>query len=228
SPCHTSSTSLQDFACNISHGHDGKREREMARDRVQIALWHALLEPQKSEDEFAAAHNELIKYPRNYACRSLAYLARARFLGAYRNYLLNKKIAPAFDKWPLPESGTGVNSWPLWTSLKYRGTLFAASGNYDSALADFEMSIDKLKNSPSPLFRLFSGTTALQAGESLMGIDVKISHKLLSEVQKIFNAFGDDWFTGKLNVKEWRKRTNGLLKGLPSKTLPNPQIKYQY
>jgi hypothetical protein len=217
-----------DFACKISHGHDGRREREMARDRVQIALWHALLEPQNTEQEFAVAHDELIKYPRNYACRSLAYLARARFLGAYRNYLLNKIIAPEFDKWSLPESETGVNSWPLWTSLKYRGTLSAASGNYDSALADFQMSIDKLKHSPSPLFRFFSGTIALQAGESFMNHDTGLSRKFLQDAQKTFNAFGDDWFTGNLNVKEWRKRTNGLLEGISPVKLPVPQISYQY
>ncbi|MCX8513174.1 MAG: hypothetical protein ORN83_15630, partial [Chthoniobacteraceae bacterium] len=61
--------------------------REICFDAVQLAGWHALLQPARTEEAFHDAFAELAAFPKSVNAVSLAYLLRIRFLGAYRHWL---------------------------------------------------------------------------------------------------------------------------------------------
>ena len=87
-----------------------------------------------------------------------------RFLGAYRRLRFHDgQVTEGFDQWNLPRKSTGASSWLLATTLKYRGSLHAATQRKDAALRDFEKSLALLEDVDSPLLRLIGGSAALEA-----------------------------------------------------------------
>ncbi len=194
----------------------------ICRDVVQIAGWHALLSPQASEDAFLDADEALGRFALEVKAVSRAYLLRNRFLGAYRRLLLTQEITEGFEKWELPPSGVGHHSWVYATTLKYRGTLYAARGRTDEAISDFRNSTGILSKQAPPLLRLIGATAAIQAAESLKKRDAHLATELLEEACSIFCNFHNTAGPA-LSGAVWEERCRGLKNGAALSSLPNPQ-----
>jgi tetratricopeptide (TPR) repeat protein len=163
--------------------------RDICFDAVQVAGWHALLEPEATEESFQKALGELQHFPRSTHAISLAYLLRIRFLGAYRHWLLNGTVASEFDKWELPPKKVSHLSWVLASALKYRGTLFAASGRFSEATEDFQDAVFLLERQAPSVLRFMSATVSLQAFFSLQRHDIRTASAFLERARAVFGAF---------------------------------------
>jgi len=94
-------------------------QADICRDAVQIALWHALLDPVHTDVAVEKAHSVLDGHPGEWSTASHAYLQRARFLGAYRSALCFNTKVEDFSAWPLPEAKFTSLNWVRATALKY-------------------------------------------------------------------------------------------------------------
>jgi tetratricopeptide (TPR) repeat protein len=202
--------------------------QDICRNAIQVFLWYAMIEPDKTETKY----NEILKILQDYPEDNnvgFAYFNNHRFLGAYRLLMTMNKITPDFDKWNLPSVTVGADSWVRGLALKYRAALYAASGGYDKAIDDFDAALKVFEKLDSPLLRFFTGPLCLQAGESLSGYNINTSREYLHKAKNIFTSF-KSWFphAKELSVKQWFTRTDGLLNRKNKKFLPNPQIKYRY
>lgn len=164
--------------------------REICFDAVQLAGWHALLEPGTAEQAFHVALEELSRFPNATREVSMAYLLRIRFLGAYRNWLASGKIAPGFKTWELPQRRVSHLSWVLSTALKYRAALFAASGRFGEAAGDFRDAVSLLERQAPPVLRFISATVSLRAFLSLRQHEPQLASAFLEEAETVFSAFG--------------------------------------
>ena len=164
--------------------------REICFDAVQVAGWHALLEPGTAEQAFQDALEQLRRFPNATRAVSLAYLLRIRFLGAYRHWLETGKIAPGFETWELPPRKVSHLSWVLATALKYRATLFAANGQFHEAAGDFKDAVSLLERQAPPVLRFISATVSLRAFLSLQQHDPQLASVFLKGAETVFAAFG--------------------------------------
>jgi hypothetical protein len=164
--------------------------RETCFDAVQIAGWHALLEPETGERAFHEAHAQLSSFPRATHESSMAYLLRIRFLGAYRRWLATSEVAPGFETWELPSPKVSHMSWVLATALKYRATLFAANGQFREAAGDFRNAVSLLERQAPPVLRFISATVSLRAFLSLRRHDPQPAAAFLKGAETVFAAFG--------------------------------------
>lgn len=159
--------------------------QEKCRDSVQIVLWYALHAPDQIDASHANSQAILATDPRQ-SETSEAYLQMIRFLGAYRRLRFHDgHITLGFTDWELPNETVGEKSWPLATSLKYRGVLHAASGRSKEAQGDFERSILLLEHTDSPLLRVIAGTAALEAVVSLPA-SIGYGEKFKDDAEKLF------------------------------------------
>jgi len=111
--------------------------------------------------------------------------------------------------------------------LKYRGTLHAARGDTESAIADFKTSCGMLDHEELPLLRFIGGTAALQAGEILMKYDSIISTAFLEQAQTVFQAL-ENCFPPEFNIESWISRTISPQGGVNIQKNDNPQTFFAY
>jgi len=201
---------------------------EICRDAVQIALWHALLCPERTQDAVDEAATILTRSPVEERGASEVYLLRTRFLGAYRALLLDKRVPSDFNDWPLPPDDSTCPMWPRATALKYRGTLRAAAGDRTGAENDFRVACDLLAAEIGPLLRFFGATTALQAAESL-GADAPGGGDLFAlRALAVFDECRE-WFSGKLSASRWSARARCLTAPAErTNAVETPQLYFAY
>ncbi len=198
---------------------------EIGRDSSQIVLWHALLKPEEAESAFLAAITLIDKLDRAETRVSRAYLQNARFLGAYRLLLTTGNISGGFQKWELPDDRVAYEGWPYATALKYRGALYADTGDTACAQADFSKSVGILCSSTSPLLNFIGATTALQAAESLGVKSARGARMLRFALQ----AFETNRKSEPANSSSpWIQRSLGLINNAINSALPHPQLTFRY
>ncbi len=163
--------------------------RDVCFDAVQIAGWHALLEPEKTEEAFGKAVEQLQHFPSSIHSTSMAYLLRIRFLGAYRLWLLTGAVPVGFEKWELPNKKVSHLSWVLASALKYRGTLFAAGGKIEDAARDFKDAVSLLERQAPPVLRFMSATVSLRAFLSLHRDKPLLASSFIERARAVFEAF---------------------------------------
>ena len=198
--------------------------RDVCRDAVQVALWHALLSPASYLQECLNAEALIARYPQEVAV-SYGYLHRTRLLGAYRTCIKGGPLAEGFDAWPLPDVRIGHLGWVRGTALKYRGALLAAGQRIPESQASFDEALALLDAEDSPLIRFIAGTAALQAAESLHGYaDISL---YLSTAESVFRAFSD-WFQGPISASAWLCRTMTVKQGGSALSGDSPQRAFPY
>ena len=194
---------------------------EIAFDLGQLALWHALHDPEQCEVSIRIAEERIHRVAPASIEDSLVYLHRARWLGAFREYITTRLVRPGFHSWPLPEAQISGTSWLRGTALKYRGTLLAAAGETASSKESFKQACILFERAPSGLLSFIGGTVALQAGESLLKLERATGLRFLQEAEKAFLRLPKNFVmpggTG------WLKRCRGLSRGQSHADLPNPQ-----
>jgi tetratricopeptide (TPR) repeat protein len=178
--------------------------RDICFDAVQIAGWHALLAPQTTEEAFQRALIQLREFPRATHAISLAYLLRIRFLGAYRHWLSSGTVASDFERWELPAKKVAHLSWVLASSLKYRGTLFAAGGKFAEAAEDFKSAVSLLERQAPPVLRFMGATVSLRAYLSLQRNIPNLAADFLERARAVFEAF-DGTAGPSLDGRKWLK-----------------------
>lgn len=195
---------------------------EICRDASQVALWHALLQPENAETECARALQVMEEHAfEGEDEASRAFLACHRWLGGYRNWILHRRVPRPLPDWPLPENG--YFPWLLGLALKYRATLRAALGDLAGAEEDFEVSITHLREG-ADLFGFLRATVQLQAAESL-GAGSGNGGACAAAARAAFVVLAplvEPVFTD----KGWLARAEGLAQGSPVEELPDPQRQY--
>jgi hypothetical protein len=131
----------------------------VSRGYTQAALWQALFSPDSTQNAVEEAEAKL---PRQQDDVSGDFLRRVRFLGAYRGWLTSGHV-PQFGDWELELPDRHAPAWILATSLKYRGSLRAANGEFEGARADFLESLAILNTEDSEVLRVIAWSTAMQA-----------------------------------------------------------------
>jgi hypothetical protein len=222
-----SKESLEHLEAAVEQATNVNDPSEICRDIVQVALWYALLKPEVSFTACEDAEARMRKLPGWPDETSLAYLSRARWLGAFRGYLLNATIPADFRSWSLPNPEISHASWLFATALKYRSTLVAAVGEGQKAEGTFTQACGLLERAREPLLRFIGATTALQAGESLFRARRSVALDFLHRAKGWFSSF-NSYFHDRGWVALWQQRCAGLLKGESSANLPNPQANWPY
>lgn len=194
---------------------------EIARDLGQLTLWHALHDPEHCEGIIRQAEERIRRLAPASLEVHLDYLHRARWLGAFREYISTRLVRHGFRLWPLPETQISGTSLLRGTALKYRGTLLAAAGETASSKESFKQACVLFEHAPIPLLGFIGGTVALQAGESLLKLERATGLRFLQEAEKAFLRLPKNFVmpggTG------WLKRCRGLSRGQSHADLPNPQ-----
>lgn len=195
---------------------------DTCRDAVQIALWHALLDPPRTEAAVAEAQAILERHPGEWLTACHAYLLRARFLGAYRSSRYCGIRIPGAEGWPLPECRVAALDWVCATARKYRGVLLAEQGALDAAEQDFAAAWTALDRESAPLLRFIGGTAALAAGEAMLDRNRPLAVAYLEKAKAVFSLQADR-LGGPVKGALWLGRAEGLLRGAPAQDLPAPQ-----
>jgi tetratricopeptide (TPR) repeat protein len=188
-----------------------------SKSAVRTVLWTALFEPEQIEEaekqvrsnlEALAAENPV----------SLAFLSRHRLLAAYRLWKLQGKVEGNLASLSVVEPRNTSDNWLTATSLKYRGALFAASGKFDKAEADFKKAEELLREADGPLIQVIYLSILLQANELFVaaGRPTLFPQELQLEVLAKIPA---DTFDPSF-WEEWTRRAQGDLTVDPQKTFP--------
>lgn len=209
----------------LSKAEEVRSPTEIARDAVQIALWHALLEPVNAGPEIAKAQTQLDRLGKQGKVSEL-FLRQYRFLAVYRIMLRGAAASDGFNDWPLPDGGV-FGGWVRAVALKYRGALLAAAGKKSAAEKDFCESLEVLDVAEAPLFRFIGATVALQAAASLRTGPKSVWRTYAKKAKVEFSVLKDHLF-GPHCDSGWSKRAEGLLAGIDVRALPNPQLIYRY
>ena len=199
---------------------------EIARDLGQLVLWHALHDPEHSEMSFRVAEERIHRLAPNSLDSSLAYLHRARWLGAFREFLSSRLVRRGFRSWPLPEIQLSGTDWLRGTALKYRATLLAAAGETEASAAAFNQARACFGRATSPLLSFVGATVALRAGESMLESGQPTARRFLQAAERGFLRSPTRLAFSK--KAEWLKRSRGLLAGRKPAELPNPQMAFPY
>jgi tetratricopeptide (TPR) repeat protein len=194
---------------------------EYCHDLNYMHLWHAINILGGPEEEIAyenSINSISILSSDEAKKKNRAYLYRQKWFGAYRNYLITGKF-PDFSRYVLPDQ-KNAEGWTLSTTLKYKATLLAASGNFDEAKTLFEESIEILDNPNNPLLNLIGMTSAVQAWQSLRGTSKdNFARKCRKRAVDFF---------GMNKILDHYKFASSWKAYLTGKIDKNPQINYQY
>jgi hypothetical protein len=133
------------------------------RGAVQIALWHALWEPDSAACALQTARKSLAADDFS----SAAHLRRAGLLAAYRSWLRTDAKPSMQFLSDLEMPSVGAPHWVRATCLKYRGSLLAACGDTEAGSSDFHSAYEVLRKDRSPLVRVIAWTVAVQAAALL-------------------------------------------------------------
>ncbi|NCD34476.1 MAG: hypothetical protein EOL87_13815 [Spartobacteria bacterium] len=193
---------------------------ETARDLTQIFLWQATFCSESAHDAYHDTLDALRRMHSDTAV-SIGYLHRARFFGAYRHHLTTQHIPDDFTSWELPSDRIGHLSWVRATALKYRATLYAAAGQPQAAMADFEQSIACLIPEEAPLLQFIGATAALQAAQSLTHIHPQRSLTYKQQAQRLFRQL-TDLFPEAFGIRQW------IAYAHDPENRPNPQLTFAY
>ena len=221
---HRADESLNFLQMALEHAIELNDPREIAMDLAQISLGHALLKPESFREQCAHAEDQIRTLPGQAALVSIQHLRRARLLGAFRQLLREAELPPDFDAWPLPDCQV---PWLFASALKYRGALFAATGEAKRALQDFTQAYGLLDRVSHPLIRFIGATAALQAGESLWPVRRKEAREFFHQAKASFAPFAS-YFHEPGWVEKWRQRCDGFLLGRNAEKLPHPQQEFVY
>ncbi len=188
-----------------------------SKSTVRTALWTALFEP----DQIAEVEKQVRSDLEALAAAdpvSLAFLSRHRLLAAYRLWKQQGRVEDNFASLEVVSPRNTSDNWLTATSLKYRGTLFAASGKFAEAEADFKKAEELLNKAEGPLIQVIYLSILLQANElfTQAGRSPLFPHELQLEVLSKIPA---DTFAP-LFWEEWTRRTQGDLTVDPQKAFP--------
>jgi tetratricopeptide (TPR) repeat protein len=186
-PCGDESLSLLQSA--LHYARELQDPREICRDAVQIAGWHALLNPEGAEKAWAEARDILAGHLKKFSAVSEAYLNRVRFLGAYRRWLTSGEVEAGFAAWDLPSPDVAHAAWPLASALRCRGALLAASGALREADEDFARATSLLQREAPPVLRFMGAVCHVQAAISLRAKSPDRAEFYLRNATGIFEGF---------------------------------------
>jgi hypothetical protein len=174
--------------CGASDSH----RYQYSKSLVRTALWTALFNPRGMAEAEARVRADLEAVAAADPV-SLAFLCRHRLLAAYRLWNLYGVIEPAFPAFEVVEPRNASDLWLKATSLKYRGTLFFASGEVSKATADFKQAAELLSAADGPLIHLIHFSVLLQANELFEDAGRK---PLFEDVElgALMSRIPGDWF----------------------------------
>jgi hypothetical protein len=118
--------------------------------------------------------------------------------------LLSGTVASDFERWELPAKKVSHLSWVLASSLKYRGTLFAAGGKFAEAAEDFKAAVSLLERQAPPVLRFMGATVSLRAYLSLHRNDPNLAADFRERARAVFEAF-DSTAGPSLDGRKWLK-----------------------
>jgi len=147
----------------LKHADDLGASREIAFDLVQLVLWRALHDPSRAEQAYQEALERITGMDQKEVGASKEYLDAHRFLAAYRSTILGYAVRGDVVEWTLPEQGSAHSDWLRATSLKYRASVRAKTGDLEGAAQDFAEGLKLMEFPTSPLLRFISGTIAVEA-----------------------------------------------------------------
>lgn len=187
-----------------------------ARDACYICLAHALCRPGEASAIFNKYRDVCIKDK-----RTRPYFHRVVWLASYRHYLETGCVRLPDPNPDIPEQ---AKPYVIASAMKYRGALYAATGELKKARQDFERADGEMKGSEG-LLGFIHATCLLQAGESLLPEDQQAAHHYLRRAMDRFDEF-PGLLHGALAAENWKDRAAGLLEG--HTPVVNPQRLYIY
>ncbi len=137
---------------------------QYSKSAVRTALWTALFNPKGMAEAEARVRADLEAVAAADPV-SLAFLRRHRLLAAYRLWKVSGVIEPDFAAFEVVEPRNASDYWLKATSLKYRGSLFSANGEFSRAAADFKQAAELLSLADGPLLHLIHFSVLVQANE---------------------------------------------------------------
>jgi hypothetical protein len=135
-----------------------------SKSAVRTALWTALFQPDRMAEVHGRVRGELEAMAAADPV-SLTFLSRHRWLAAYRLWKLTGTVVGGFGALEMAEPRNDSDLWLKATSLKYRGTLLAASEDFDAAARDFNQAAGLLSASDGPVIQIIFFSILVQANE---------------------------------------------------------------
>ena len=135
-----------------------------SKSSVRTALWTALFEPERMAEAQERVRGDLEAVAAADPV-SLAFLSRHRWLAAYRLWKLRGTLVSGFAALEVVEPRNDSDRWLKAMSLKYRGTLLAASKDFEAAALDFKQAADLLSDADGPVIQIIFFSILLQANE---------------------------------------------------------------
>lgn len=214
---------LRHFQRAIHHaGQLPHREEEMAQDLNYRHLWYALFAPgtKEEEDNYQRALTYIQDHvPQAMKEKNQNYLIRQRGLAIYRRVLLGDTCSTLGPKDFYPTAN--AEKWMLALRGKYLGTWYAANGNFELALQEFDDGASKIKSNDDSTILSFIGMTVLaQAYKSLRDSDQR-------EQAEIYRRKALDYFAKNNDFKSYRN-SEKWLNYLTSKNDAFPGMEYWY
>jgi len=188
--------------CGASDSH----RYQYSKSAVRTALWTALFNPSGMANAEARVRANLESVAAADPV-SLTFLRRHRLLAAYRLWKLSGLVEPGFELLEVVQPGNASDYWLKATSLKYRGSLFAATGEFSKAEADFKHAAKLLSGEEGPLFHLIHFSALLQANELFEDAGRKPLFEA-AELGALMSRIPCDWFAP-LYLDAWIRRGSG-------------------
>lgn len=138
------------------------REEEMAQDLNYRHLWYALFAPgtKEEEDNYQRALNYIQHdVPQAMKQKNQNFLIRQRGLAIYHRVLLGDTCSTLDPKNFYPTAN--AEKWISALRGKYLGTWYAANGNFELALQEFDDGASNIKSTDNSIILSFIGMTVL-------------------------------------------------------------------
>jgi hypothetical protein len=188
-----------------------------SKSAVRTALWTALFEPEQMAETKIRIESALKAATADHPV-SLAFLSRHRLLASYRLWKLKGVIEKDFSLLDVVEPRNTSDNWLTATSLKYRGSLFAVSGKFHEAEADFTKAEQLLSTDDGPLIQVIYLSVLLQANE--LFVEAGRPPLFPQELQLgVLTKIPADTFDPSFWEK-WARRAKGDLTVDPQKVFP--------
>ncbi|MGI6140104.1 MAG: tetratricopeptide repeat protein [Candidatus Hydrogenedentales bacterium] len=202
------------YSCFKKALDSAETDKDRDQDKTYIYLAKAFYRPRDITKTFIEQ-----KYPISETSESRPFFIRSLWLAPYRAFLEGIQGVFLPNSYSIPSQDKNI-AWVYATTLKYRGTLFAAAGDYEKAHKDFESATNQLKDSKA-FIQIIYLSVLVQAGESLkVGLPDKA--KIYLDTAKTLNI-DEEWEN---RARPWQDRAAYLLG--EKETAENPQLYFPY